>query len=107
MASITRTLNRFELAFGIEDNEKFCALIWPGSEGEIPFTEKPGIQKHLDGFVLFNATQSIIVGCFGVNPELLQKLDSHHLVILKKSGDGYQQVSIHPLSESASIRLTA
>jgi hypothetical protein len=107
MASITRMLNKFELAFGSEDGAQFCALVWPGIEGDIPFVEEPHIQKHLDGFVLFNDSQSLVVGCFGVNPESLAKMDLCHLVVLLKSGDGYKQVAIKPFSESNPIRLSA
>ena len=105
MASITRTINKFELAFGAEDGVPFCALIWPGSEGAIPFTKEPHAQKHLDGFVLFNDSKDVVIGCFGVNPESLESMNSCHLVILLKTADGYQQVPIKPFSESAAIRL--
>lgn len=106
MANITRTLEKFELAFGVEDGAQFCALLWPGREGDIPFTSEPHIQKHLDGFVLFNDAQSLVVGCFGVNPESLSKMNECHLVMLFKSGNDYKQVAIKPFEESALIHLS-
>lgn len=105
MASITRTLQKFELAFGVEDGAQFCALLWPGQEGQIPFTAEPHIQKHLDGFVLFDDNQGLVIGCFGVNPEALMKMNECHLVILLKSADGYTQVAIKPFKESSTIYL--
>lgn len=107
MASITRTINRFELAFGTEEGVPFCALIWPGNEGGIPFTREPHIQKHLDGFVLFDESKDLVVGCFGVNPESLENMSACHLVILLHTAEGYVQLPIKPFSKSAPIYLAA
>jgi len=107
MYTITRRIPSFQLAFGMEDNELFCAVMWPDSEGDIPFAVSPQIQKNSEGFVLFNAEKTSIIDFSGVNPDSLARLDAAHLVLIRKVGENYQQLEIVPVNRSETITLLA
>lgn len=107
MYTITRRVPSFQLAFGMEGDDLFCAVMWPDNEGEIPFTSPPQIQKNSEGFVLFNADKSSIIDFSGVNPDFLERMDSAHLVMIRTLGENYQQLEIVPVKQSETITLLA
>jgi len=106
MTELTRTIASFSLAFGEEDGTSFCAILWPDIEGEMPFTQAPNMRLHLDGFVLFNADFSDVMGFFGVDSVSLAKLLTHQVVILTPKADGYSQMEVIPHENSPRISLT-
>lgn len=105
MAMITHTIGTFSLAFGSEDGAKFCALLWPEAEGDMPFVTPPNMRMHLDGFVLFDSLQEHVIGCFGIDPESRAKISTHQMVILVKDQDGYGQTEVIAHSDSPRINL--